>query len=130
MKNTEFGCTREENKAPTKPYYFNGNGYASYSKENHECLVFSLVAFRIELPNGGVGKNFTMKLEFKTSKREGILFSASSNKLRDALALELRFGKVSVQAIIKSVKVELLIALLNIEIEIAISNNTFYINKA
>ena len=48
----------------------------------------------VELPNGGVGKNFSLKLEFKTTKKEGILFSASSNKLHDALALEMRFGKV------------------------------------
>ena len=59
-----------------------------------QVFGYSLVTL-VELPNGEVGKNFTLKLEFKTSKREGILFSASSNKRSDALALEMRFGKVS-----------------------------------
>ena len=71
-------------------------------------FVFTGYLSHVELPNGGVGKNLTLKLEFKTSKKEGILFSASSNKLRDAFALEMRFGKVGVQTIIKSVRVELL----------------------
>jgi len=41
-----------------------------------------------------VGYNFSIQMQFKTNKKEGVLFSVYSSEGTDALSMEMKHGKV------------------------------------
>ncbi|XP_065888406.1 laminin subunit alpha-1-like [Dysidea avara] len=76
LKSTSFNCSVTQ-EIPAKPYYFDGNGYATY-----------------RLPPGKVGSNFSIQIQLKTNNKEGVLFSVFSSEGTDALSMEMKHGKL------------------------------------
>lgn len=63
------------------------------SRQQH--VTYFLSCQPIGLPDGKVGRNFSIQMQIKTNKREGVLFSVYSSLGTDALSLEMKHGKVS-----------------------------------